>query len=289
MIIDSHQHTNWGAKSCDAVVADMDRCGIDLAWLLTWEVPEGEYDPYYFGTFDPRRVGMPLEDIVHACERHPTRFIPGYAPDPRRPDAIERLEQAVQMFGVRVYGELKLRIVFDDPDAMRMYRRCGELKLPIVFHIDVPARERPKPPARDYWYCVDIDRLERVLQLCPGTTFIGHAPGFWRHVSGDAYDAVENYPKGPATPGGRVQELLAKYPNLYADLSAPSGLNALKRPPEGRGQKFLIEFQDKLLYGRDMFTNDLQAYLREQELPQAAWDKITHQNALRLVPLLDQK
>ena len=45
MLIDAHQHTNWGGKAADAVVADMDRCGIDLAWLLTWEVPEGEYDP----------------------------------------------------------------------------------------------------------------------------------------------------------------------------------------------------------------------------------------------------
>ena len=122
MLIDSHQHTNWHGKNCDAVVADMDRAGIDVSWLLSWEVPEGEYDPGYFKSFDPSRVGMPFEDIVHACERHPTRFVPAYAPDPRRPDAIERLEAAVKMYGVRVYGELKLRVLFDDPDCIHMFR-----------------------------------------------------------------------------------------------------------------------------------------------------------------------
>ena len=285
MLIDSHQHTNWHGKNCDAVVADMDRAGIDLSWLLTWEVPEHEYDHANVHAWDPSRVGMPFADIVHACERHPKRFIAGYAPDPRRPDAIERLEAAVRMYNVRVYGELKLRILFDDPDVVQMFRKCGELRLPVVFHIDIPLKERPKPPARDYWYCLDIDRLENVLKLCPDTIFIGHAPGFWRHISGDGYTHEAAYPKSEITPGGRVQQLLAKYPNLYADLSAGSGLTAISRPPEDHGRKFLIEFQDKLLYGRDCFDDKLMTRLKAVDLPKTAWDKITHENALKLVPL----
>ena len=285
MLIDCHQHTNWHGKDCNAVVADMDRCGIDVSWLLSWEVPEGEYDPHYFSAFDPRRIGMPFDDIVHACERHPTRFIAGYAVDPRRPDAIERLEASVKMFHVRVYGELKLRILFDDPDAVRMFQRCGELGLPVLFHIDIPDKVRPKPPHRDYWYCVDIDRLETVLKLCPETIFIGHAPGFWRHISGDGYTAESAYPKGEITPGGRVPELLSKYKNLYADLSAGSGLTAISRPPETHGRKFLIEFQNKLMFGRDCFSDDLMNFLKKQKLPQGVWDKITFQNALKLVPI----
>lgn len=288
MLIDSHQHTNWHGTSADDVVKNMDAAGIDVSWLLTWEVPEGEYDPYYKSVFDPRCVGMPLEDIVAACERFPSRFVAGYAPDPRRPDAIERLEAAVKMHGVRVYGELKLRVLFDDPDVVRMFRKCGELGLPVVFHIDIPAKERPKFPQRDYWYCVDIDRLETVLKLCPDTTFIGHAPGFWRHISGDGYAAEGAYPKGLVTPGGRVQELLRKYKNLYADLSAGSGLTAISRPPEGHGRAFLIEFQDRLLFGRDCFDSKLMDFLKTQDLPRDAWDKITHRNALRLVPLESQ-
>ena len=286
MLIDCHQHINWGGKDCDAAVADMDRAGIDVAWLLTWEVPEGEYDPYYLSAFDPRRVGLPFEDVVRACERHPTRFVAGYAPDPRRPDAIERLESAVKMYGVRVYGELKVRIVLDDPDVLRVFRKCGELALPVVVHIDVPAKERPKLPARDWWYCVDIDRLEAVMKACPDTVFIGHAPGFWRHISGDGYTAEGAYPEGEVTPGGRVPELLSRYPNLYADLSANSALNAIRRPPEGQGRRFLIEFQDQLLFGRDTFDDTLMDFLKQLDLPASVWDKVTCSNALRLVPLM---
>ncbi|HYF51173.1 MAG TPA: amidohydrolase family protein [Planctomycetota bacterium] len=285
MIIDSHQHTNWHGKNCHAVVADMDRAGIDVSWLLTWEVPEHEWDQAYYNAFDPMRVGMPFEDVARACELYPKRFVPAYAPDPRRPDAIERLEAAVKMYGVRVYGELKLRILFDDPDVVQMFRVCGKLGLPVVFHIDIPLKERPKPPARDYWYCVDIDRLETVLKLCPETIFIGHAPGFWRHISGTGYTDESAYPKGEATPGGRVPELLSKYKNLYADLSAGSGLNALTRGPEGRGRKFLIDFQEKLLYGRDCFDDRLMDFIRSAQLPQDAFEKITSKNALKLVPL----
>lgn len=284
MLIDSHQHTNWHGKGCDAVVEDMDRAGIDVSWLLSWEVPADECDRSYASVFDPRRIGMPFDDIIHACERHPTRFIAGYAPDPRRPDAIERLRAAVRMHAVRVYGELKIRIAFDDPDAIAMFRVCGELQLPVVFHIDIPQQPPPAPPQRDYWYCVDIDRLEHVLKLCPETIFIGHAPGFWRHISGDGYSAPGAYPKGDVSPGGRVPQLLAKYKNLYADLSAGSGLTAISRPPEGQGRAFLTEFQDKLLFGRDCFDNKLMDFLKQQDLPKAAWDKITHQNALKLVP-----
>jgi len=283
MLIDSHQHTNWHGKGCDAVVADMDQAGIDVSWLLSWEVPDNEYDQSYQQVFDPRNVGMPFTDIIHACERHPTRFIAGYAPDPRRPDALERLEAAVKMHQVRVYGELKLRVLFDDPDCIAMFRKCAEFKLPVVFHIDIPLKTRPKPPSRDYWYCVDIDRLETVLKLCPETIFIGHAPGFWRHVSGDGYTAESAYPKGEVTPGGRVQQLLTKYPNLYADLSAGSGLTAISRPPEGHGRKFLTEFQDKLLFGRDCFDNRLMDFLKSQDLPKDTWDKITYQNAQKIV------
>src|SRR5581483_4489630 len=106
------------------------------------------------------------------------------------------------------------------------------------------------------------DKLETVLKLCPKTNFIGHAPGFWRHISGDGYTAPETYPKGAVTPGGRVPELLARYPNLYADLSAGSGLTAISRPPEGQGRQFLIDFQDKLLFGRDEFTDRLMDHLK---------------------------
>ena len=62
------------------------------------------------------------------------------------------------------------------------------------------------------------------------------------------------YPLGPVTPGGLTDRLLTDYPNMFGDLSAGSGLNALNRDEEfTRG--FLERHQDKLLYGSDCNDN----------------------------------
>jgi len=77
--------------------------------------------------------------------------------------------------------------------------------------------------------------------------------------------------------------MLHQYPNLYADLSAGSGLNALKRDPAFAGE-FLLEFQDRVMYARDYFDNRHQEFLNSLELPGDVLAKIYAGNALRLVP-----
>jgi len=67
-------------------------------------------------------------------------------------------------------------------------------------------------------------------------------------------------------------------------LSAGSGLNALTRMEDG-GRDFLIEYQDRLLFGRDAPGNALQVHLEELDLPRDVRLKIYCENALRLVPL----
>ena len=103
----------------------------------------------------------------------------------------------------------------------------------------------------DGWFGGTIDNLERAMQACPDTIFIGHAPGFWREISADAADCPDVYPDGPVAMTGRLYGLFEKYPNLYADLSAGSGLTALKRDPE-HALPFVRKFSDRLLFGRDM-------------------------------------
>src|SRR5260370_18691026 len=63
------------------------------------------------------------------------------------------------------------------------------------------------------------------------------------------------YPKGPVTPGGITDRLLSDYPNVYADSSAGSGLNALLRD-EGHARAFLVRHQDKLMFGSDCSDSD---------------------------------
>ena len=61
--------------------------------------------------------------------------------------------------------------------------------------------------------------------------------------------------KGKIVPGGITDRYLADYPNMYGDLSAGSGLNALTRD-EDHARQFLKRHQDKLLYGSDCSDKD---------------------------------
>jgi hypothetical protein len=55
---------------------------------------------------------------------------------PKRPDAIERIKSAVEVYGVRLAGEYKNRVVFDDPDSIRLLRAFGQLRLPVTMVLD---------------------------------------------------------------------------------------------------------------------------------------------------------
>jgi len=284
MIIDAHNHPDWHGHNLDRFLQNIAQYNIDKTWLLTWECPPDEYDPEHNHASLRDGCGpIPFSRGLRYTEHAPDRFVLGYAPDPRRADAIDRLGAAIEIYGVRLYGELKLRMMYDNPDALRMFRFCGEKGLPVTVHIDYEFDTGSKYPRPNWWYGGGIEAFERAVRACPGTTFIGHGPGFWAHISNDdLYDQVP-YPTGKVVPGGKLPQMFRQYPNLYADLSAGSGLNALTRDsPFAR--EFLLEFQDRLLYGRDCFDNRMQEFLNSLGLPQETLTKIYAGNALRLVP-----
>jgi predicted TIM-barrel fold metal-dependent hydrolase len=75
-----------------------------------------------------------------------------------------------------------------------------------------------------------------------------------------------------------------KYPNLHCDLSGASGQVALKRDLEFT-RKFLIDYQDRMFFGRDTYHNRMYDLLISLNLPDDVLGKILSGNALRLVPL----
>jgi len=285
-IIDAHNHPDWHGHNFARFLQNMEMYGIERTWLLSWEAPQDEYDPAYIKLIpDPDPSGpISFRRCLAYAEKTPDKFILGYMPDPRRPDAIDRLKAAVDIFGVRVAGELKLRMMYDNPDAIRLFRYCGERGLPVVVHIDYPFDTGYAYPRPDWWYGGGIEAFERAVRACPETIFIGHAPGFWAHIAGDGQHDKTPYPTGPVTPEGKVAEMLRTYPNLYADISAGSGHGALSRDPE-YARSFLIEFQDRILYGRDYFDNRHQELLNGLGLPEDVLRKIYAGNALKLVPI----
>lgn len=283
-IIDSHNHINFHGITVAKAIADMDAQGIDQAWLLSWETPSDEIDQdMYRQAFPPHLDNIPFPCVLESAERYPGRFIIGYCPDPRRADALDKLEHSFNCYGVQVCGELKLRMMYDNPDAIALYKLCGKLGLPVVVHIDYPIALRSGHyPRQNYWYGGGIDALERALQQVPETNFLGHAPGFWGHISDDDQQLREIYPSGKVIRGGKVERMLRTYENLYGDLSAYSCLNALQRDLSYT-REFLDEFQDRLLFARDCYTNDLYDFLESLELPLTIKEKIYYRNAERLV------
>ena len=283
MLIDAHNHPNWWGHDARRILTNMDEHGIDQMWLFSWEVPERDYDPNaYHKALPPTGVGIPLADVLEVGRAAPDRFILGYMPDVKRPDAVDRLRAAVEIHGIRVASELKQRVMYDDYDALRVFGACGEMGLPVTIHLEYPIPTTHTYPRWSWWYGGSIDTLERVLQACPGTDFIGHAPAFWSNISGDERGKGEMYPEGKVVPGGRTVELLKNYDNLHADLSAGSGFTAISRDRDF-GRSFLIDLADKLLFGRDFFDTRLMDHLRSLELPADVFAKVTYQNAQALI------
>jgi len=219
----------------------MDRVGIDIGVLLPLESPEGSWG-YFLN-----------EEAVAARNMYPERLIAFLCVDPRYPRAAEHIDYFVQRHGCKGFGEHVNGLAFDDPRNKLIYAKCNDHQLPLVFEIDNK-------------HCCDdpgLPRLETCLRQFPRVKFVGHGPAFWSAISLD--DPRQGYPKGPIKPGGAVDRLLGTYDNLYADLSAGSGHNAMTRDPDFT-LGFIEKHWRKLLWGSDIVG------VHEQH-PQVEWIK----------------
>ena len=284
MIIDIHSHADFYGHSVEKVLENKNKFGIDITVLTSCETPTIESVPSVQHMMSPfTDVDVPFERCVAYKEKAPDRFLLAYAPDPRKPDAISKLKAVLNLYDICMCGEVKFRMMYDNFDAIRLFRFCGENGLPVLMHFEYDLNEGTYPwPG--YWFGGGIDTLERVLKQCPETVFIGHAMGLWLHISGDEQYKTTKYPTGPVLPGGQLIKLLDMYPNLYCDISAHSGFNALSRDVEF-ARKFLIQWQDRIVYGRDNYENGHREFLESEKLalPADVLRKLYCGNARRIL------
>src|SRR4029079_6677709 len=104
-------------------------------------------------------------------------------------------------------------------------------------------------------YNYGFDRFYKMLEKYPRVNFVGHAQTWWGNVDRTFRDQNVMYPVGPVTPGGLTDRYLTDYPNMFGDLSAGSGLNALTRD-EAFARDFGARHQDKLIFGSDCSDPD---------------------------------
>ncbi len=297
MIIDVHIHVGdlrtptemeRIPMTWENLIARLDDEGIDRAVVLPIvHSPEGIQFPFLFSP-QPDLIGQ-----IKAAAQYPDRLIRFGNLDPRMGGNTSRtdfgwiLERFVEMGCVGI-GEITANLDADDLRVVNMFRQCGQWDLPVLFH--------GTGPGEGYYGLIDevgSPKLERLLQQVPDTVVIGHGPGFWAEIgAGLTMENKSGYPEGPITEEGSLPRLLRTYLNLYADISAHSGYNAISRD-EPFGVRFLNEFQDKLLFGTDVCFGDAKgrtphlSYLRrllaEGKTSQAVFDKITSDNTLRLL------
>lgn len=177
-------------------------------------------------------------------------------------------------------------MMYDNPDTIKMFRCCCENVFPVILHFDYVFARKPNMAAyrRFSWFGGDIDTLERMLQLCPDTKFLGHAPGFWACISDTDEWKTTIYPDGPVVRGGKVEQLLEKYPNLYCDCSGDSGRIALSRDPEYTKQ-LMTKFSYRFVFARDGFDNKLSKFIDTIDLPEEILEGFYHKNFEALLPL----
>jgi hypothetical protein len=254
-----------GALSAQQLVDRMNREGIAISVLLPLESPEGSWG--WFLT----------EEAVAARDLYPERLIAFCCVDPRYPNAARFIEMCVTRLGCKGFGEHVNGLAFDDPLNKAIYAKCGEHGLPLVFEISPGL----------CWDEVGLPRLEACLKEFRSVTFVGHGPSFWAAISGDD-DGQGGYPKRPIAPGGALDRLFAEHENLYADLSAGSGYNAMTRDPDFAAG-FIARHWRRLLFGTDYLGHS-------QPLPQVKWlahldvsseirDAVARGNARRLLRL----
>ena len=265
------------------LLKQMDKHGIEKSVVLPTGVsPECSLFP------------LTNDAALEICSRHPERLIPFCNFDPRcgsnSPDTdFSWILADYKAKGAKGVGELTGNLYFDDPLYVNLYRHCGKTGLPVLFHLAEASGYGLYGPADD----LGMPRLERMLKKLPETTFIGHAMSFWSEISGNVTNETRGgYPSGPVTPGGKIPEFLKRYANLYCDISAGSGHNALSRDPNF-GYGFIEEFQDKLLFGTDICHVDqdvpivafINNAVQDGKISQTCFDKVTRLNAEKLLGL----
>ena len=165
------------------------------------------------------------------CKRHLGWFA---SADITKPEAEALLTKAVKS-GAIGFGELKFHVEANGPELRRMYALAADLNVPILIHF----QEVPHTPAEGV-FSTGFKNYEAVLKEA--------------NVSAD-YKNEDAYPAGKIKRGGVTDKLLSDYPNLFGDLSANSGNNALSRDPEFT-EGFLQRHKDKLIFGSDCACND---------------------------------
>jgi uncharacterized protein len=182
-----------------------------------------------------------MERATSVMAQYPDRFV-RFANADVRASASSDLIRAGLKCGAIGVGELKYPVQVDGPEMSRVYDLAAEFRVPVLIHFE------------EGGFNSGFNRLPSLLKAHPKTIFIGHAQTWWANISAETANEA-GYPTGSVKSGGLTDKVLSDYPNIYGDLSANSGRNALARDPEFSAA-FLVRHRGKLMFGSDCPCRD---------------------------------
>ncbi len=224
-VLDTHLHLRADPDAC---FTHLQGCGVTHAVLLTRVADQ--------------------EKAKAEMEKRAGHFARSVSLDPAVPDASRMLRDAIKG-GAVSFGELKYHLALDSLEMRRVYDIAAELQVPVMMHIQNFPHFAGELP-----YNTGYPQFDKMLRAYPRTNFIGHGDLFWAHISADV-PADRGYPPGPIKAGGLTDRWLSDFPNLYGDMSANSGNNALSRDPDF-SPGFITRHKTKLIFGSDCSCSD---------------------------------
>lgn len=268
-IVDIHQHTHYWGRTDEQMFQHQDRMGIAHTVLL----PAGRH-------YGLEADAWGNDSCLAVVKQFPKKYSYFANEVPYLPEAREVMEKYLKQGAIGI-GEQKFFVDASGSGPMTLICELArDYKVPILLHFQ---HER---------YNVNYDQFWKVLAKYPTVNFIGHAQTFWANI--DKNQIQPNlYPRWKVTAGGWTDRYLADYPNMWADLSAGSGLNAFQRDEE-HAKAFIERHKEKLIYGSDCKDNDGQgsecsgaqqiAMVRKLASPEAQ-RKLFHENARKIMKL----
>jgi predicted TIM-barrel fold metal-dependent hydrolase len=237
--IDIHQHVGYHDRDNPTLLSHQANMGIRKSILLPAGTPVNSPSTHNGVSNGLQAKCLGNEACYELAKQYPKRFLFGANEVPDLPTATKEIEKYLKL-GAVVIGEQKFGVECDSPEMQRIYALAADYHVPVLMHWQYKM------------YNYGFERFYRILEKYPKTTFIGHAQTWWANIDKSYVDDDKNlYPKGKKiVPGGITDRYLSDYANMYGDLSAGSGLNALSRDEE-HTVGFFQRHQDKLIYGSD--------------------------------------
>ncbi|MBR5518379.1 MAG: amidohydrolase family protein [Clostridia bacterium] len=206
---------------------------------------------------------------------------------------LSKLLNHYKSLGAKGVGEVSANIYADDPFMDNLFYHCAKSDMPVIIHLATKT-------GGTYGIVDDkgLPRIEKMLKKHKGLKLIGHSQVFWSEISSDCKEEERSkYPTGNVKEG-RIAKLMRECDNLYCDLSAGSGANAMMRDRKYAAD-FLTEFADRIFYGTDLcrkgqkFREDFSSFLEnlvsDGLLSIENYVKIVRNNAAKLLGIEEYK